>query len=342
MELNDWKADFPAIAASLEKARARGRAGQAYLFVGDHAERLMTFAKGWALTAACAEPDAEGRACGKCPNCRLALHGNYPELYVLAPLSKSRIITIDAIREFDHKLSLSAPRGMLKVGIISEAECLGQDAQNAFLKTLEEPPANTMLLLLTTRPKGLLPIIRSRCQNVLMLRNRTDYREAVPAEFLALLPKLRRGAGTQVAFAASAAMGRCFSALRAQAEENVRESWDPQWDEVAANDKSIAKQLEETRVTKIETEYMRLRTKLLETIQAWFQQRYLMAAGVPKEALPQPEFLEVCPTAPDGVPSIAEAEEGCRAVETFIASLRANVEEGLCLDALCLEICRKS
>ena len=54
MELNDWKADFPAIAASLEKARARGRAGQAYLFVGDHAERLMTFAKGWALTAACA------------------------------------------------------------------------------------------------------------------------------------------------------------------------------------------------------------------------------------------------------------------------------------------------
>ena len=342
MELNDWKADFPAIAASLERARAHGRAGQAYLFVGDHAERLMTFAKGWAMTAACVNPDSEGRACGKCANCTLALHGNYPELYILAPLSKSRIITIDAIREFDHKLSLSAPRGMLKVGIISEAECLGQDAQNAFLKTLEEPPVNTMLLLLTTRPKGLLPTIRSRCQNVLMLRNRTDYAETAPAEFLGLLPKLRRGAGTQVGFATAAAMGHCFASLRAQAEENVSESWDPQWDEVAANDKSIAKQLEETRVTKIETEYMRLRTKLLESVQAWFQQRYLMAAGAPKEALPQPEFLAALEAAAAAPPSLAEAEEDCRAVETFIASLRANVEEGLCLDALCLEICRKA
>ena len=342
MELNDWKADFPAIAASLERARAHGRAGQAYLFVGDHAERLMTFAKGWAMTAACTQPDEVGRACGKCQNCTLALHGNYPELYILAPLSKSRIITIDAIREFDHKLSLSAPRGMLKVGVISEAECLGQDAQNAFLKTLEEPPVNTMLLLLTTRPKGLLPTIRSRCQNVLMLRNRIDYAEAVPADFLKLLPKLRRNAGTQVGFATAAAMGRSFAALRSQAEENVSESWDPQWDEVAANDRSIAKQLEETRVTKIETEYMRLRTKLLESIQAWFQQRYLMAAGVPRAALPQPEFLAAMEAAAATPPSLAEAEEDCRAVETFIASLRANVEEGLCLDALCLEICRKA
>lgn len=86
----------------------------------------------------------------------------HPDSYALRPTGKMRQISADATRELIGKVQVSATVSRRKVAIIHEADRMHLTAANVFLKTLEEPPANTTLLLLTTRPYALLPTIRSR------------------------------------------------------------------------------------------------------------------------------------------------------------------------------------
>ncbi len=85
---------------------------------------------------------------------------------VVRPRSVSRIIRVEQMRELEKFFHLSAPEGTWKVGVILDAERMGEEASNAFLKTLEEPPPFCLLLLLTAAPERLLPTILSRCVDV--------------------------------------------------------------------------------------------------------------------------------------------------------------------------------
>ena len=80
--------------------------------------------------------------------------------------ARSRRITIDQIRELERKLHLSGKAAKTKIGVIRDADRLQEKSENAFLKTLEEPPPRTLLLLLTSQPEQLLDTIRSRCISV--------------------------------------------------------------------------------------------------------------------------------------------------------------------------------
>jgi DNA polymerase III subunit delta' len=90
----------------------------------------------------------------------------HPDKHVIRPESKSRRLTVEQIRRLEHELQLKAHQAKVKIACIVAADrmCLGQaEAANAFLKTLEEPPANSLIFLLSDRPEQLLPTIRSRC-----------------------------------------------------------------------------------------------------------------------------------------------------------------------------------
>lgn len=341
MSIPNWSSEFPAAARALAHAKLRGRTGQAYLLIGDSTEQLERFALGWAQTAACTAPLPDGMPCGHCRNCTLLQDGNYSELLRLAPESKSRIIPVDAMHEFERKIVLAVPEGMLKIGVIVEADCMKTEAANAFLKTLEEPPRDVMLILLTTRPQLLLPTIHSRCQKVLLLNNKFEYDKLVPEDYLKTLATLHRNAGTRVALRAVTALQELFGGLQDKAKETVEANWDPQWDDLAAEDKALRKQVEKQKADKIATEYLRLREVYLNTLQAWFQQRYLVAAGVPDASLPQPEFLSFAQDTPKSKPTPEQAEEDNAAVATFLRALRANVPEELDLAAFALQVCRK-
>ncbi len=89
----------------------------------------------------------------------------HPDSFALRPAGKMRQISADATRDLIAKVQVSASVSARKVAIIYECDRMHVTAANVFLKTLEEPPANTTLLLLTTRPYALLPTIRSRCLN---------------------------------------------------------------------------------------------------------------------------------------------------------------------------------
>ncbi len=341
MSLAEFRSLFPRACARLEQAKKNQRAGQAYLLIGDQQDTLQRFALAWAQTAACTKPTHEGSACKKCRPCQLFQSNSYPELYQVAPQSKSRIITIDAIREFDNTLSLSAQPERLKIGLISSADCLGDDAQNAFLKTLEEPSRNTMLLLTTTRPRKLLPTIRSRCQALLLLQNRQQYPIAEEHGLFQLLSRLHRNAGVKNAMGVASDIATILANLKSNAEKYVEENWDARWENTAEGNKSLQKQLTELRQIRIDSEYVRLREELVDAMQTWFQQRLLIAAGVDKELLPHPELLPCSELLLAKPPPQAEAEQDLRWIEEFIRSLKANVEETLALDALCLSICEK-
>lgn len=90
----------------------------------------------------------------------------HPDVHVAEPESKSRRIVIDQMRGMEHQLQMRSLRGGRKVGIIFDADRLQEQAANAFLKTLEEPPKNTHLLLVTSLPDQLLETILSRCIEV--------------------------------------------------------------------------------------------------------------------------------------------------------------------------------
>ncbi|MGN0867801.1 MAG: hypothetical protein ACI4SG_09030 [Oligosphaeraceae bacterium] len=334
----EWRRLFPKQAAALEAANAHHRRGQAYLFTGSSLEPMILFARGWAQTAACLSPTPQGAACGHCRNCQLFRNNAYSEFFTVAPESKISTIRVEKIREFNQDMALSTPDGMLKFGMVVQADAMMPESANAFLKTLEEPSPQVMFLLLTTRPQALLPTIRSRCQTLLLPSNQRDYGQLVPREFLEILGRLHRGAGAKVALNASRELLLLFGQLKEQAAENTKGGFDPELEEQAKKDKTLRDEMKKRQEAREATEYAKLLGNYLETLQSWFYQRFLMASGIPRERLPQQEFLPFLP--PDTpAPSLLEAQEDLKLVEQLRRALHAKVPEDLCLDAFTLPLC---
>ncbi len=109
---------------------------------------------------------ANGDACDACLPCRKITSGNHPDVAYINPVKKSRIIDVETIQSMNELASLRPFEAKWRVFIIQDAERMGLPAQNHFLKTLEEPPGNSLFILLTEFPGALLPTIRSRCQRV--------------------------------------------------------------------------------------------------------------------------------------------------------------------------------
>ena len=104
--------------------------------------------------------------CGKCQGCHRVATAQHPDLVVLQPIEESRQIRIEQIRELSAELALTAHQGSYKVAVITPADTLNRFAANALLKTLEEPPAKTLLMLVVTQPSRLPATILSRCQRI--------------------------------------------------------------------------------------------------------------------------------------------------------------------------------
>ena len=133
----------------LEQSLHKGKLAHAILLHGDDMGGLETV--GLALAGALLENS-------KIPS-------KHPDLFTLRPANKMRQINIAETRELIRKIQLSSHQGGRKVAIIYEIDRMNKSSANAFLKTLEEPPEDTTILLLTTRPYDLLDTIRSRCFN---------------------------------------------------------------------------------------------------------------------------------------------------------------------------------
>lgn len=109
---------------------------------------------------------AEADSCDACLTCRKIEHGNFPDIVTVIPTKRARIIDVDTITNVNEMASLRPFESKWRIFLIHDAERMRGPAQNHFLKTLEEPPGNSVFVLLTEHPNFLLPTIRSRCQRV--------------------------------------------------------------------------------------------------------------------------------------------------------------------------------
>jgi DNA polymerase III subunit delta' len=101
-------------------------------------------------------------ACGSCPACRRIARGVHPDVVIVEP-GDSGTIKVDQVRDIVDRAGYRPFEGRRRVVIVDEADALVPQAQNALLKTLEEPPAGSVFVLVTARPDSLLPTVRSRC-----------------------------------------------------------------------------------------------------------------------------------------------------------------------------------
>lgn len=146
-----------------------GRLGQAYLFVGPAGVGKKLFAMELAKALLCEKQSNEFFACDSCASCKLVDAHTHPDLTISQKLEDKTELTVEVIRELLGHVGMKSTRGKRKVVILDDVDFINDEAANMFLKTLEEPPAGSLLILLATSIESQLPTILSRCQVVRFL-----------------------------------------------------------------------------------------------------------------------------------------------------------------------------
>lgn len=143
----------------------------AVLLTGPSGVGKTTLAGDIAASLLCTAPEARSRPCRECRGCRMVEHGNHPDLHRLVPVGAGSVIPIGGrdvrgVRDLVANLAYLPIEGGQRVAIVEAAHRMTEDAQTAFLKTLEEPPAWTTIVLCADEEEQLLPTIRSRCVRI--------------------------------------------------------------------------------------------------------------------------------------------------------------------------------
>lgn len=157
----------PRAAQLLSRALESGRVAHAYAFIGPPGTGRMSAALQFAGALLCAKG-----GCGACRDCRLAAAKQHPDLHVIVPTPPEKnpkgtpLIRLEEIHELERKASMRPAMAARKIFIVDDAERMTVEGPQAFLKTLEEPPANTVMILVIANPRLLPATVLSRCQRV--------------------------------------------------------------------------------------------------------------------------------------------------------------------------------
>lgn len=212
--------DQPQAVELLRRALAAERVAHAYAFVGPAGSGRMTTALAFAQALLCRRG-----GCGQCPACTAVSARQHPDLHVVTPTPPesnpkgAKLIRIGAIRELERQAALKPAQAARKVFVLDDADRMTGEAPQAFLKTLEEPPARTVIVLVVSRARALPATVLSRCQLV-RFRPRAAGLPAERAEALELLAEVR-AKGVEALFRRAQA----FDRDRERAERFVDAYW---------------------------------------------------------------------------------------------------------------------
>ena len=197
----------------LRRSAASGRSSHAYLFLGGAGAGKRLIANTFAKALQC---EGEKRPCDSCKSCHAFNHGNHPDVIYFQPLKNGKTYTIEDVREqLLETVDLKPFQYEKKIYIIEKADTLNIQSQNALLKTLEEPPAHVVFLLLAERAETFLPTILSR---VVVMKIRPLSAETV-ADYLMQAGHLAEESHILSAYA----QGRIGQALELVEDEGFRE-----------------------------------------------------------------------------------------------------------------------
>src|SRR5262249_34067448 len=191
-------------AAMLGRALEQGRLHHAYVFIGPEGVGKRALAYGLAKAIHCGE--AAHDYCGGCASCVQIDNRNHPDVRLIEPLPGKKEISIEQVRTLEKELNYRAFSGKKKFGIIDPASLMNLPAQNALLKTLEEPPADSVLILIAASAGGLLPTLLSRCL-------RLSFAPLPSAEVARYLVERKGLSSEQAALVAAVSLGSLGRAL---------------------------------------------------------------------------------------------------------------------------------
>jgi DNA polymerase III delta' subunit len=185
-------AEQPRAVEQLTRALATNRVAHAYAFVGPAGSGRFTAALAFAAALLC-----EKGGCGACRACAMVEARQHPDLHVVVPTPPesnpkgARAIRIGAVRELERQASLRPAMARRRVLVLDEAERMTGESPQAFLKFLEEPPPETVVILILPRTRAVPATVISRCQLVLFRTRRTVELSALVAEAATVLDEAR-------------------------------------------------------------------------------------------------------------------------------------------------------
>ncbi|HXO93719.1 MAG TPA: hypothetical protein VN825_06260 [Candidatus Acidoferrum sp.] len=260
------------------------------------------------------------------------------EIFVARPESKSRRIVTAQIRALEHALQMRAANGRRKVAIIPDADRLQTEAANAFLKTLEEPPKDSLLLLLSALPEALPETILSRCIAIPLASDREVHSEKEEEKLVKLLQQASRQTTWTIQFAYRLAQE--FQQLLRAAREEVKHETDEalkheQTRYKDATDGAWLEEREEYYKALTESLYLQRRAALVETLFAWWTDVLRASNGVAQRDIPVTK-QETATLAKRF--STAEILRRIRSVEELRDHLSRNIYESLAIEVAFLAI----
>ncbi|MDE0398608.1 MAG: DNA polymerase III subunit delta' [Candidatus Poribacteria bacterium] len=195
------------IVEQLQQTVASDRIAGAYLFVGPTGVGKETVARYFAQLIFCQQDAQPPTVCGTCLACRKVDSGNHPDLQFIRPDGSE--LKIGQIRELQKQIIYEPLEANWKVYILTDVDRMNDYAENALLKTLEEPPASSVLILLTSNIRVLLPTTRSRCQILQFHPMQTQELAEILVEKFSVAPEQ----ATTLAIAADGAIGKALTQL---------------------------------------------------------------------------------------------------------------------------------
>jgi DNA polymerase-3 subunit delta' len=159
---HEWAADI------LKKHIRKRNIRHAYLFCGPDGVGRRSLALRFAQALICPSAQETGEPCLICPTCQRIGRMQHPDLFVVSVPENRKEILIEQVRALQHDLSLAPYEAPYRIGLLLEFQNSSDAAQNAMLKTLEEPAPHAILLVTASRPEDLLPTIPSRCEIILL------------------------------------------------------------------------------------------------------------------------------------------------------------------------------
>ncbi|MEO6969822.1 MAG: AAA family ATPase [Chthoniobacterales bacterium] len=311
----------------LRGAQDRGRLAHAYLITGAAGSGKRT------LAAAVAEL-VNGAPASK------VFAGSASDIHLASPESKSRRISIEQLRELEHALQMRAIDGRRKVAIVSDADRMGTQAANAFLKTLEEPPNNSLLLLLSTIPEVLPDTILSRCIAIPLAPPRAAALSAEEDELVELLRAFdpARASGVHAAYQLVQGFQRLLGTIRRSIqEENDAAQKLEETRYKNTTDGAWLEKREEHYKALTESLYLHERARLVEMLFLWWGDVLRASTGVSGRELP---------TAQAATEAVAqrltttEILRRIRRLEELRDHLGRNIPEALALEVAFLHVFR--
>jgi DNA polymerase-3 subunit delta' len=321
----------------LQRSLGQGRLAHGYLFSGDDMREMEGLARSLAKTLNCQNPSKcspKGQAldsCDVCLSCRRIDENNHPDVQWVRPESKLRVVTIDQIRDLIQTIGLKPTEADYKVAVIVGADRMNMQSANAFLKTLEEPPARSIIILLTCSFEQVLETIRSRCLRLHFAGEpgaRIDSSAQAWIESLAdsavvpqksLLSRYRllsqvTGRLAQIREAAETRLeARSPLSKYPDVEKDTRERWEAELNAA------------------IEAEYRGKRAELLVLLQWWMRDIWISTMKLDGSLMAMPQLRGATQQISNRL-TPKDASENLRQLEILQRQLTTNVQESLALE----------